>query len=356
MADKTPVLILDGGLGTSLEDKYGVSFSSASTPLWSSHLLVSDPETLLRCQRDFGDCPVDVIETATYQVSIDGFTSTKTEGRPNGVDLDSIPDFLERAVQIANEAKGKAECRIALSLGPYGACMIPSQEYSGAYDKGHDTAEKLREWHLQRLHCFTKVERLFDRVQFVAFETLPRTDEIVAVRSLYDQLATSGTFPPEFVKGFLRTPFWISCVFPGDDDMLPDGSSVYQAVETMLSPNISAITPWGIGINCTKINKLPSIIEAYERAVVIMVTKRKLSQWPSLVLYPDGTNGEVYNTETQRWELPEGNQKPDIPWEIQLANVVEMAANRGRWRSILVGGCCKTSHQDIKNLIRAIGV
>lgn len=72
---KSRVLVLDGGLGTSLEDKYGVRFNSATTPLWSTHLLVDGQDTLLSCQKDFGDVPVDIILTATYQLSIHGFAA-----------------------------------------------------------------------------------------------------------------------------------------------------------------------------------------------------------------------------------------------------------------------------------------
>ncbi|VUC33016.1 unnamed protein product, partial [Clonostachys rosea] len=80
----TEIKILDGGLGTSLETDFAVKFSH-STPLWSSHLLVSDPETLLQCQSNFGRVPVDVLLTATYQVSIQGFADTKTSQTPTGI-------------------------------------------------------------------------------------------------------------------------------------------------------------------------------------------------------------------------------------------------------------------------------
>lgn len=79
----TSIQILDGGLGTSLQDQHGVTFDS-STPLWSSHLLVSDPTTLLACQRNFITAGCDVLLTATYQVSIEGFARTKTPEFPDG--------------------------------------------------------------------------------------------------------------------------------------------------------------------------------------------------------------------------------------------------------------------------------
>ena len=81
----------------------------------------------------------------------------------------------------------------------------------------------------------------------------------------------------------------------------------------------------------------------------------QLRKLPALVLYPDGTNGEVYNTATQTWEIPDGRDKHGFEgdatdWEIQLAIVVRESKARGVFTSFLVGGCCKASHRHIKNL------
>ena len=45
---------------------------------------------------------------------------------------------------------------------------------------------------------------------------------------------------------------------------LPDGSSVDEVVEAMLGPADGAATPWGIGLNCTKIHKLAALVQDYE--------------------------------------------------------------------------------------------
>lgn len=335
MSPSTPVLFLDGGLGTSLEDKYGVKFSSKTTPLWSSHPIVSDPQTLLACQRDFGQVPVDVIETATYQVSVAGFAATKTEKWPNGIDEASIPGFLKHAVDIADQARGKPDAKLALSLGPYGSTMVPGQEYSGAYDDQHDDEARLLEWWAQRLSLFGD-EQIVDKIAYIACETIPRLDEIAAVRKA--------------VAGFSSKPLWIACVFPGEGDGFPDGSSVEQVVDAMLSRDNAKAQPWGIGINCTKMHKLAGLIGKYEDAVSRMIQEGRLVAWPALVLYPDGTNGEVYNTTTQKWEAPAGQVEQKTPWEQHLGEIVLDTARRQKWQTILVGGCCKASHSDIRKL------
>ena len=71
-----PILLLDGGLGTCLESApYDVHFSS-DTPLWSSHLLASSPKTLLEVHKAYAAAGADVLLTATYQASYEGFAAT----------------------------------------------------------------------------------------------------------------------------------------------------------------------------------------------------------------------------------------------------------------------------------------
>jgi homocysteine S-methyltransferase len=172
--------------------------------------------------------------------------------------------------------------------------MIPGQEYSGKYDIEHDNEEALFRWHLDRLRLFAEAEvNLIRCVQYIAFETLPRLDEIRAVRRAIRAAA-------------IEVPFWISCVFPEKEDVLPDGSSIEEVVSAAVDLREGSGAPWGIGINCTKIHKLPRLVSKFGNSVAIRVAAGRLATAPCLVLYPDGTNGEVYNTTTQMWERPAG--------------------------------------------------
>ncbi|KAI2464966.1 Homocysteine S-methyltransferase [Annulohypoxylon bovei var. microspora] len=345
----TPVFFLDGGLGTSLEDKYDVKFDE-NTPLWSSHLLVDDPKTLHACQSDFGNVPVNILLTATYQVSVEAFARTKTASHPQGIGRRDILPFLDLAVSIAEEAKAPG-AQVALSLGPYGVCMVPSQEYSGKYDVEHNSLEPLLDWHRDRLGLFDQIDRLGSRISLIAFETVPRLDEIKAIRKLFTRASSSKPNASSLLNQ--DVPFWISCVFPGDVYTLPDGSDIDQVVDALLSPEYSDIIPYGIGINCTKVAKLPSLVEMYGQAVARLISSNRLENLPTLVLYPDGTNGEIYDTVTKTWQKPTSQQNIVSPWEHQLAEVVSLARNQHCWRSIIVGGCCKATHDDITRL-RAI--
>lgn len=332
------ILILDGGLGTSLEQKYNIKFNP-STPLWSSDLLVSNPSTLLQCQTDFGNVPVDILLTATYQVSIKGFSDTKPSTYPNGIPASDIPQFVEKAVGIAETATREHNGAVALSIGPYGACMIPSQEYSGKYDEAHNSQEKLFDWHRERMGLF-RVRDVSSRVAYLSLETIPRVDEIAAMRKALDTI-------PELAG----VPFWMSCLYPGDDELLPSGDSPETALRTMFDREVAKALPWGVGINCTKVWKLTSLLKRYEAAIGKFLEEGILQEWPALVLYPDGTNGEVYNTVTQLWEVPDdAKDVKRVPWEEQLAKVVRGTESRGKWKQIVVGGCCMASSEDISRL------
>lgn len=340
----TDILILDGGLGTTLEQEHGVKYS-LDQPLWSSSLLITSPSTIHACQSSFARVPVDLLLTATYQFSFEGFAKTKTKERPNGYSRDEIAPFVEDAVSVAEEAakEGGGKTDVALSIGPYGASMIPGQEYSGKYDEAHDSLDTLEEWHRERLQVLGTPKDISTRVRYVALETIPRGDEITAMRK-----ALSAT------PSLAAVPYWLCCLFPDQSStLLPDGTPISLAVKAMLDPSIPGALPWGIGINCTKVHRLETLLLEFEAAVA-EVLGAGAKEWPALVLYPDGTNGEVYNTSTQTWDMPEdlkaGVGSDHLPWEEVLTKAVEGTRARGKWRTIVVGGCCMAAPRHIAKL------
>lgn len=76
----------------------------------------------------------------------------------------------------------------------------------------------------------------------------------------------------------------------------------------MLEKREGAAVPFAIGINCTKVGKIPELLREFETSIKRMIDAQELMQAPSLVLYPDGTMGEVYNTMTYEWEIHDGNR------------------------------------------------
>ncbi|MCJ1244869.1 hypothetical protein MMC30_002070 [Trapelia coarctata] len=362
-----PILLLDGGLGTTLESPpYKVKFST-STPLWSSHLLIEAPEAILAVQTDFVKAGCDVLLTATYQASYEGFAVTKREhnqspppppGEPiqrnQGYDRTEASMYMRKAVDISREALLQSSDpdkprQVALSLGAYGACMIPSQEYTGNYKPAAlRTVEGLQNWHLERLGAFSESPVTWGKIDLIAFETIPVLSEIHAARQVISEVQ------------LLDKKWYISCVFPNEDLRLPDGSSVEEVARAMLQDGKKKLPkPWGIGINCTKVKKLERLIDLFEDAVGKMEEEERggkshdeaKEQRPWLVLYPDGATHLVYNTSTQEWQPKDERANHDQrKWDEEVFQIVKQTQERGFWRGLLVGGCCKTSPEDISSL------
>ena len=115
------------------------------------------------------------------------------------------------------EWNGRGKGRVALSLGAYGATMIPSQEYSGKYDGERMSVSGLKEWHLKRLRAFApsseagagaarsysldeeERRKCWENVDLVAFETLPLLHEITAVRQVMYELEAEGASKRDFL-------------------------------------------------------------------------------------------------------------------------------------------------------------
>lgn len=326
------ILLLDGGLGTTLEDEHSITFSSERTPLWSSHLLLTNPDLLEKVQGNFVKAGVDILLTPTYQASHEGFSRTEIDGEK--VDFyEEICQYLDLGVEISRHAFNSRPGLVALSLGAYGATMIPSQEYGGQYGEMCDET-KLEHWHVARIAMFWAS---FEKVDIVAFETIPRLEEVRAVRTAANVNRHANVYKP----------YWVTCVFPNDGDELPDGSSIEQVVEALFAPKTwgdgtSMQTPWGVGINCTKVNKLSRLIQEYESAA----EKLKI-ELPRLVIAPNGSRGQTYDTTTQTWI---GEKQDQGEWDQKVWQTVLVTKNRGKWKGIVVGGCCKTGPEEISKL------
>jgi homocysteine S-methyltransferase len=311
----TEVILLDGGLGTTLEDQFGTIFDDETRPLWSSHLLVSDPSRLLAAHTAFADSGADILLTATYQASFEGFARTKNPKDGSiGILRVEAESYMKQAVIIAQTAFENERDRdgkigkVALSMGAYGAVMVPSQEYTGKYDEGHQSREQLRDWHNEGLSIFAADLGVWESISFVAFETIPLLLEIIAVRE--------AMWMAQLSEPSKEVPFWISCVFPEEDLCLPDGSSVDRVVKAMLGKRDKSTNPTAIGINCTKIGKVQGLLEIFEESVNKMIESGELEAWPALVLYPDGTKGEVYNTSTHQWETNENGNDNSVNFSL----------------------------------------
>ncbi|XP_064865544.1 uncharacterized protein zgc:172121 isoform X2 [Oncorhynchus nerka] len=127
-------LIVDGGLATELES---TGCKLQGDPLWSARLLHTNPQAIKDAHYRFLCAGADVITTATYQASVEGFIRH----------LDVTPEQANRlimsGVTLAREAvkhfmadqlpSDRSVPLVAGSVGPYGAFMHNGSEYTGAY-------------------------------------------------------------------------------------------------------------------------------------------------------------------------------------------------------------------------------
>ncbi|KAL4758373.1 homocysteine S-methyltransferase family protein [Aspergillus foveolatus] len=348
------ILLLDGGLGTTLESyPFNITFTS-ETPLWSSHLLISSPSTLQSAHRAFHDAGADILLTATYQSSLEGFARTDASHTINDAEnymRSAIP--LVRGAISSSARQRPQPCRVALSLGPYGATMSPvAAEYTGAYPPEMDGEDALRQWHAGRLNVFVDDRESWDQVDFVAFETLVRADEVCAVRGAMKDVCVG----PEIHRR--RKPWWICGVFPAEE---VDETQVRQWVDAAVGQRPGLPRPWGIGLNCTRIENVARIVAIMRDELHCLLSRGKedgfVDEWdaasgkPWLVLYPDGTKGEKYDPATKTWVARETVVR--CPWDESFWDVVQ-AQSEGDWEGIIVGGCCRAGPADIAALRRRI--
>ncbi|KAH6913841.1 homocysteine S-methyltransferase [Coprinopsis sp. MPI-PUGE-AT-0042] len=355
-SERIVIDLLDGGLGTSLEATLGQDVLGHS--LWSTNAVINHPSTLVRTHVEFLRAGSRVVETATYQASIRGLVAS-------GLSSDDASQVMLQAVRLAQEAldafevpplrssDGKAS--IALSLGPFGATLSPTQEFEGHYpppygprgcqeskegnirnfhssEEEEAAVDALAQFHLERLLLYSSDPTVWEAVEHIAFETILLPREVTAIRKAMRLFERDL-----FSRGkSLTQQWWISFVCP---DLNNPGLGILT--EAALSPSERPI-PTGIGINCTSVDDIgPLALSLTQEA-----TKHGKLQDLTLVLYP---NGGKYDTATQRW-LPLSDDAA-LQWATRFASILHEQTG---WKKIMAGGCCCTDYSFINQLSRQI--
>jgi homocysteine S-methyltransferase len=288
------ILVLDGGLSTQLE----LGGANLSDSLWTAKVLLEDPAAILEAHLAFLGAGSDVLITASYQVSFEGFAA-------RGRDSTAAADALLASVAIAREA---ADTRpdlgviVAASVGPYGAILTDGAEYRGHYGLTH---AQLVAFHRRR------IEILLDAgPDLLAIETIP---SIVEARSLVEVLA-----------GLPDAHAWFAFTC-ADGATLADGTPFAETVALVAqSPQVVAV-----GVNCTS----PEFVGDLIRVARGVTTK-------PIVAYPN--RGGFWDPAAKHW-LGARNR-----------GLHELAP---AWRTAgatLIGGCCGTDAADIKELATAV--
>jgi homocysteine S-methyltransferase len=275
---------------------------------------------------------------------------------------------MRNAVHIADKARHQfcdehpnvrpQDIHIALSLGPFGSVISPMQDFGGIYPPpygpraysdseenttsfGDDIAgrnasiQALARFHEDRLRIFTSDEGTWDKIDFIAFETVPLLREVDAIRQAMNNMK-------EIIG---HKPWWITATFPDgkcQETRQPGGDNfTAEEIANAMLHNVDAMpVPSGIGINCTALKFLPGLLRDFER---VMDGNKTVF----LVLQPNGGGG--FDLSTNAFQVSEESDR----WAEDLASMVREAKGRG-WKKIIFGGCCKTGPSDIRALGAAV--
>lgn len=295
------VVILDGAMATELE-KRGADLNHV---LWSAKLLTENPSLIKQVHLDYLLAGADIINTASYQANFTGFAQ-------QGYSKEKSRDLMILATTLALEAREefieinpthKPLPLIAASVGPYGASLADGSEYRGNYGL---SVEELMNFHRERMQVFIE-----SGADLLACETIPCLEEAAALIHLLNE--------------FPDVRAWISYSCKNEKE-ISDGSSFAEAISLgNKSDQIIAM-----GLNCTD----PQHAESLVKTAVQSGNK-------PVVVYPN--KGEIYDAKNKCW-LP-GSAHTDF-----LQEAI-------RWRdagATLIGGCCRTSPEDIFRLKMAL--
>lgn len=294
------------------------------------------------------------------------------------------------------------DIKISLSLGPFGATLSPAQEFDGfypppfgpraysplgdntnAFDASEDPTEARRSaiesltmFHLERLAVFAEEENLtsegmgvWDAIDVIAFETIPLTTEIIAIRRAMSRLYRN--FP-----ALKRKLWWISTVYLRGQfpEQVASGGvrkrvSVREVTRALYGSDVDVeqvsdanhdytlALPTGIGINCTSIDGVQNILTEMTSTMQELRRLRhdqlllSAAEAPLLVVYPN--RGDIYDIVTRTWVPAEYTGEG---WAKRLCDVVFplLHENGTAWRGTILGGCCKAGPAEIAALVKQV--
>jgi homocysteine S-methyltransferase len=290
-------LILDGALATELEAR-GCDLSD---PLWSAKVLIENPELIYQVHLDYFNAGAQCAITASYQATPLGFLR-------RGLNQQQSLALIAKSVQLAQQARSDylaqhpqaAPLLIAGSVGPYGAYLADGSEYRGDYSLPQ---EEMIAFHRPRIAALAEAG-----VDLLACETLPSFSELQALLALLQEFPTLGA--------------WFAFTLR-DSQHLSDGTPLTQVLAALHgNPQVLAI-----GINCIALENVTPAL----RQLATLTDK-------PLLVYPN--SGEHYDAVSKTWHACGGEN----------GSLIDQI---GEWQNTgarLIGGCCRTTPQDIRQI------
>lgn len=297
--DAAGVVILDGGLATELERR-GANLTDA---LWSARVLLDNPGLIRQVHEDYYRAGADVATSASYQATFEGL------GRL-GLDAARAAELMLLSVRLAQEARERFWAEpghrghrlyplVAASVGCYGAYLADGSEYRGDYGLSR---RQLEEFHRPRLAVLAG-----SGADLLALETIPclvEGEALVQLLAEFPDLAAWLSF---------------SC---GDGEHVRHGERLADCVALANAcPQVVAV-----GLNCTAPHLVLDLLQSLAGAAA-----------KPLLVYPN--SGEGWDAAARCW-LPAAP-----PWNWGQAALLWYRAG-----ARLLGGCCRTTPQTIKEI------
>ena len=270
---RLPFAVLDGGLSTALE-AMGVTPTGR---LWTAQAVIDQPEAVVAAHRSAVDAGADVVISASYQASADGFEAAGLDRRAARAALSSTTDLARRS----------GARLVAASVGPYGACRADGSEYHGRYDV--DWSE-VRRFHRQRLEVLVDTD-----ADIFAVETIPTTAEASVIL--------------EELRRLTDSPAWLSFACADTGHLV--GGEPIAAAALAVAGDVELV-----GVNCTAPQHVGPLLEAIVDAARL-----------PCVAYPNA--GASWDADARCWR---GVAQP-----CDLATAAGAWAAAG---AVLIGGCC----------------
>lgn len=293
------MMILDGAFSTELERR-GCDLND---PLWSAKILMENPDIIGAVHEDYFKAGADCAITASYQATYEGFMK-------RGLTKQAAKELIALSVHIASKVRddfwgnpvnriNRPKPIVAASVGPYGAFVADGSEYRGNYGF---TKSQLEEFHRERMD--TLIQACPD---ILACETIPCLVEAQAIVNILE----------EYTDVFA----WIS-FSAKDGECINSGERIEDCARWLDShPQVAAI-----GVNCTA----PEFMES------LILEIRKGTDKP-IIVYPN--SGEHYDAETKTWHGCSSG--------VCYADAAKRWFEKG---ARLIGGCCRTTPEDIRSI------
>lgn len=295
MLDRQGFVMLDGGLATEME-RHGANLDDE---LWSAKMLTDAPELIRLVHGGFLSCGADIIATATYQASFEGF-ARKGIGRARAEDLLRLGvdlAVLAREAFWSDRRNHGSRCMplVAASVGPYGASLHDGSEYHGNYAIGR---RELAEFHRPHLDVLAATD-----ADLLAFETIPSQEEAELLL--------------ELLENYPGRRAWLS--FSCRDGQSVSHGEPFAGCAALADQSEQVVA---VGINCTAPEHIADLLECAANV-----------QTP-LAVYPN--SGESWVAQSQQWTGDKCSRFPVTEWYDAGAR--------------LIGGCCRTTSGDIAEM------